>query len=288
MRQILIDFARAEVAQKRGAGAPHVDLAQALDQPDPVPQPMDFLDLDAALNDLAQLAPRQAKVVELRYFGGAGKCRDRQHSGNVRTNGGQRLASVAVRATRTEKLMAIPDDYQRASDLFNELLDVPDGERDAALNAACGENVGLRAEVTRLLHADRSAAGFLDRGAMRDASLLLKPSGVPETIAHYKILSKLGEGGMGEVWRALDCKLEREVAIKFLPDSFAADPDRVARFSREAQVLASLSHPNIAVIYGVEDRALIMELVDGPTLAERIAAGPDPVGGSGGDRLSDR
>ena len=70
MRQILIDFARAEVAQKRGAGAPHVDLAQALDQPDPVPQPMDFLDLDAALNDLAQLAPRQAKVVELRYFGG--------------------------------------------------------------------------------------------------------------------------------------------------------------------------------------------------------------------------
>ena len=172
--------------------------------------------------------------------------------------------------------MAIPDDYQRASDLFNELLDVPDGERDAALNAACGENVGLRAEVTRLLHADRSAAGFLDRGAMRDASLLLKPSGVPETIAHYKILSKLGEGGMGEVWRALDCKLEREVAIKFLPDSFAADPDRVARFSREAQVLASLSHPNIAVIYGVEHRALVMELVDGPTLAERIAAGPIP------------
>ena len=167
-------------------------------------------------------------------------------------------------------------DYQRASDLFNELLDVPEAERDAALRSACGENAALRAEVVRLLDADRSAGGFLDRGAMRDASLLLKPGGVPESIAHYRILSKLGEGGMGEVWRALDSKLDREVAIKFLPDSFASDPDRIARFSREAQVLASLSHPNIAVIYGVEDRALIMELVDGPTLAERIAAGPIP------------
>jgi len=83
------------------------------------------------------------------------------------------------------------------------------------------------------------------------------------SIAHYRITSKLGEGGMGEVWRATDTKLGREVAIKILPDAFAADPDRLARFTREAQVLASLNHPNIAAIYGVEDRALIMELVDG-------------------------
>src|SRR4051794_36996751 len=85
-------------------------------------------------------------------------------------------------------------------------------------------------------------------------------------IAHYRISGKLGEGGMGAVYRATDTKLNREVAIKVLPDSFAADPDRMARFAREAQVLASLNHPNIAVIYGVEDRALILELVEGATL----------------------
>ena len=98
----------------------------------------------------------------------------------------------------------------------------------------------------------------------------------PSAIAHYRITAKLGEGGMGEVWRATDTKLGREVAIKILPDSFAQDPDRLARFTREAQVLASLNHPNIAAIYGVEDQALVMELVEGPTLAERIAQGPIP------------
>src|SRR4051794_22737189 len=98
-----------------------------------------------------------------------------------------------------------------------------------------------------------------------------------QTIAHYRITRKLGEGGMGAVYRATDTKLAREVAIKVLPDTFAADPDRLARFSREAQVLASLNHPNIAAIYGVEDRALILELVEGPTLADRIARGPIPL-----------
>ena len=93
-------------------------------------------------------------------------------------------------------------------------------------------------------------------------------------IAHYRITSKLGEGGMGAVYRATDTKLNRDVAVKVLPDSFASDPDRLSRFTREAQVLASLNHPNIAAIYGVEERALILELVEGPTLAERIAAGP--------------
>ena len=98
-----------------------------------------------------------------------------------------------------------------------------------------------------------------------------------QTIAHYRITAKLGEGGMGEVWRATDNKLDREVAIKILPEALAQDPDRMARFEREAKVLASLNHPNIAAIHGVEERALVMELVEGPTLAERIAAGPVPV-----------
>jgi serine/threonine-protein kinase len=97
------------------------------------------------------------------------------------------------------------------------------------------------------------------------------------SIAHYRITSKLGEGGMGAVYRATDTKLNREVAVKVLPDVLAADPDRFARFTREAQVLASINHPNIAAIYGVEESALILELVEGPTLAERIALGPIPL-----------
>src|SRR5215510_8135205 len=94
--------------------------------------------------------------------------------------------------------------------------------------------------------------------------------GPQQIIAHYRITAKLGEGGMGVVWRATDTKLNRDVAIKFLPEAFAQDADRMARFQREAQVLASLNHPSIAAIYGVEERALVMELVEGPTLAERI------------------
>ena len=96
-------------------------------------------------------------------------------------------------------------------------------------------------------------------------------------IAHYRITAKLGQGGMGEVWRATDTRLNREVAVKILPDTFAQDADRLTRFTREAQLLASLNHPNIATIYGVEERALIIELVEGPTLAERIARGPIPL-----------
>jgi eukaryotic-like serine/threonine-protein kinase len=96
-----------------------------------------------------------------------------------------------------------------------------------------------------------------------------------------EILSAIGAGGMGEVYRARDPKLGRDVAIKVLPEAFARDAERMARFRREAKVLASLSHPNIATIYGLEDsgstRALVMELVEGPTLADRIKAGPIPV-----------
>ena len=93
----------------------------------------------------------------------------------------------------------------------------------------------------------------------------------------YEVIAPLGAGGMGEVYRARDTKLAREVALKVLPDLFVADAERVARFEREAKTLASLNHPNIAAIYGLADGALVMELVEGPTLAERIAQGPIPV-----------
>src|ERR1700731_5351099 len=92
----------------------------------------------------------------------------------------------------------------------------------------------------------------------------------------YEIIAPIGAGGMGEVYRATDTKLDRDVAIKVLPDSLSGDPERLARFEREAKVLAQLNHPNIAAVYGVENRALVMEMVPGPTLADRIAQGPLP------------
>ena len=93
----------------------------------------------------------------------------------------------------------------------------------------------------------------------------------------YEIQAAIGSGGMGEVYRARDTRLKRDVAIKILPDHFAQDPERLARFQREAELLATLNHPHIAQIYGLEDRALVLELVEGPTLADRIKMGPIPV-----------
>jgi serine/threonine protein kinase len=102
---------------------------------------------------------------------------------------------------------------------------------------------------------------------------------VGQKVGAYEVIAKLGEGGMGEVYRARDPKLHREVAIKVLPELFASDPARLTRFEREAQTLAALNHPHIAQIYGVIEHpaALVMELVDGETLAQRIARGPVPV-----------
>ena len=104
---------------------------------------------------------------------------------------------------------------------------------------------------------------------------------VGSRLAHYDVTALIGEGGMGQVYQATDTKLNRQVALKILPEAFATDPDRLARFQREAKVLASLNHPNIAQIHGIEEtedtRALVLELVEGPTLADRIAKGPIPV-----------
>jgi serine/threonine-protein kinase len=109
----------------------------------------------------------------------------------------------------------------------------------------------------------------------------LMPLTTGSKLGSYEIVAPLGAGGMGEVYRARDARLGRDVALKVLPDLFARDPDRLARFKREAQLLAALNHPNIAAIYGLEDieaqAALVLELVEGPTLADRIAEGPIPL-----------
>src|SRR2546421_11768083 len=104
---------------------------------------------------------------------------------------------------------------------------------------------------------------------------------IPQTLGSFEVLSIVGRGGMGEVYRARDTKLKREVAIKILPEEFSRDPDRIARFRREAEVLASLNHPNIAAIYDLEEaegsRFLVLEFVEGETLAEHITHAAMPV-----------
>jgi eukaryotic-like serine/threonine-protein kinase len=109
-----------------------------------------------------------------------------------------------------------------------------------------------------------------------------------ERLGTFEILGNLGSGGMGEVYRARDTRLDRVVAIKILPESFAQDPERLARFEREAKTLAALNHPNIAIVHGFDEahsstrpsqpvHALVMELIEGPTLADRISEAPIPL-----------
>ena len=104
---------------------------------------------------------------------------------------------------------------------------------------------------------------------------------IGQILSHFRITAKLGEGGMGEVYQATDTKLNREVALKTLPDAFYLDEQRMARFTREAQVLASLNHPNIGAIFGLEEedgkKVLVLELIEGETLGERIGKGPVPL-----------
>ena len=159
-------------------------------------------------------------------------------------------------------------------------LDAEPAARAAWLREACGDDNAAHDEVTRLLALSESAANFLETPAVligRDQAALL----AGEDFGHYRVSGTLGTGGMGEVYRAHDARLKRDVALKVLPDVLALDPERVRRFEREAQALAAVNHPNIAAIFGVEEsagrRALVLELVDGPTLGERIARGRIPV-----------
>src|SRR2546423_1508846 len=134
--------------------------------------------------------------------------------------------------------------------------------RERAMQCCClTPGVGMAEALDGALKNVRSSSLAGNGTIARLGSMTL-----PSTMGHYKLTGKLGEGGMGAVYRATDTKLHRDVAIKVLPPAFAADPDRMARFEREAQVLASLNHPHIAAIYGIEESAIVMELVEGEDL----------------------
>ena len=153
--------------------------------------------------------------------------------------------------------------WQRIEEIFHKAAELAPTARAAFLNQACGGDASLREEVESLLAHESE-----------DGSTFVRPAGggALQSIGHYRIVGKLGEGGMGDVYRATDTRLNRDVAIKILPGSFAANAGRMARFRREARVLASLNHPNIAAIYDIEEGAIVMELVEGAELK-----GPVPV-----------
>jgi Tol biopolymer transport system component len=170
------------------------------------------------------------------------------------------------------------DRWQRTRALFEAAVQRPATERDAFVIASAGDDEALRREVESLLLSDAEDAGLLDRLPLAGDTILADHLGVLPAafrVGPYQVIAPLGAGGMGEVYRARDTALNRDVALKVLPAQFALDPERLARFKREAQTLASLSHSNIAAIYGLEEsngvQALALELVEGDTLADRLA-----------------
>ena len=171
-----------------------------------------------------------------------------------------------------------PEQWLRAEDLFHAALRRPPEARKSFLDEACGDAVELRRQIEMLISKDEQAGTFLERPALMDVTAVLgrRASLAGREFGPYRILSRLGAGGMGEVYRAHDSKLGRDVAIKTLTSEFARDPGRLARFRREARTLAALNHPNIATIYGLEESPdadyLVLELVEGETLR-----GPLPI-----------
>ncbi len=172
--------------------------------------------------------------------------------------------------------------WQQASRIFEAALEREPAAREAFLVHACGDDQELRQEVESLL-ANEGASALIDSSIWDLADDLL-PSDLGlapgAQVGPYRIEGVLGAGGMGQVYRARDTKLNRDVALKALPDVFTDDPRRLALFTREAHMLASLNHPGIAAIYGLEDtgglHALVLELVEGPTLADRLERGAIP------------
>src|SRR5262252_3658627 len=166
------------------------------------------------------------------------------------------------------------DRWRQVEKIFHDALEVEAGQRGRFLERACTDDPSLRIDVEALIASHQEAGNFLKTS-------VLKASIVGQTFGPYEVRALLGSGGMGQVYRARDSKLKRDVAIKVLPDEFSRDARRVSRFQREAEVLASLNHPHIGAIYDVaqfgESRFLILELVEGETLADRLSRGPIPL-----------
>ena len=173
--------------------------------------------------------------------------------------------------------MNFSERFALIQELFHTARKLPVAERRDFLSDRCRQNDSLKQEIESLLAGDTQSSDSSVDSVAAPLSSISRGT----RIGHYEVINLLGMGGMGQVYRAHDAVLHRDIALKVLPPSFAVDAGRQSRLMREAQVLAALSHPNIAVIYGVEHStgtlAFAMEIIPGETLAERIAAGPIPL-----------
>ena len=154
-----------------------------------------------------------------------------------------------------------PDRWQKIERLYHSAREREDSQRVAFLDEACAGDEVLRREIESLLAEEKEAKGFLESPALEIAAKKIAQdqnrSLIGQRLGSYQLACLLGAGGMGEVYRAHDTKLARDVAIKVVPKAFVDDPDRVSRFRREAQLLASLNHPNIATIHGTRGSCFI-------------------------------
>ena len=188
---------------------------------------------------------------------------------------------IAEKQARTQDMDQ--ERWRRVTGIFHAALEREPKARREFLDAACSGDTDLRRQVELLLAQAEQAESFLETPALDDVTVTLTTTSslLGRQFGPYRIVSPLGAGGMGQVYRAHDSKLGRDVAIKTLPLEFARDPERLARLRREARTLASLNHPNIAAIYGLEESGgidcLVMELVEGETLADRLKSGPLPI-----------